>query len=239
VTADYTTVDHQLRESDAYAQAKYGITLRWLRDHRHGARLYNIGCGGGLFNRMAVEAGFRVEGFEPDAVAYELARRECPARMCAVHPFGLDEIGGDALADVIVMHDVLEHIGDDKGAVARLRELIVDDGRLILSVPALPALFGFHDEQLGHHRRYTRRSLRSILSPAFDVRQIRYFGLGFVPVTAYYSRVRRRPYPMPAESGAVSRAFRALCALEGRVPVPLGTSLVCLARPRQMGERAA
>jgi hypothetical protein len=138
------------------------------------------------------------------------------------------------------MHDVLEHIEDDRAALARLHRLLVEDGHLVLSVPALPSLFGFHDEQLGHYRRYTRRSLRSVLSAAFDVQRMRYFGLGFLPITAYYSRFRRRPYPIGSVgSGVVSRAFRGLCALEARVPSPLGTSLVCLARPRLIGRRAA
>lgn len=233
MTVEYTAADHEFRESDAYAQAKYAITMRWLRDRSAGSLLYNIGCGSGLFNRMAVDAGFRVEGFEPDLVAYELARRDCPDRMCAVHPYGLDEIRGEGIADVIVMHDVLEHIEDDSAAVTRLGRLLVDDGRLVLSVPALPSLFGFHDEQLGHYRRYTRRSLRRVISKAFDIERLRSFGFSLVPVTAYYSRLRRRPYPTgSAGSGLLSRAFNGLCSIEAHVPTPLGTSLVCLARPR-------
>jgi SAM-dependent methyltransferase len=236
VTEEYTAADHEFRESDAYAQAKYAITMRWLRERPAGSRLYNVGCGSGLFNRMAVEAGFRVEGFEPDPVAYEMARRDCPARMCAVHQCGLDGIKGEGVADVIVMHDVLEHIDDDDAAVKRLHALLVEGGRLVLSVPAMPSLYGYHDEQLGHYRRYTRGSLRRVVSRAFDVERLRSFGLSLVPITAYYSRLRRRPYPTgSAESGVLSRAFSGLCSLESHVPTPVGTSLVCLARPRRHG----
>jgi 2-polyprenyl-3-methyl-5-hydroxy-6-metoxy-1,4-benzoquinol methylase len=236
VSVEYTATDHEFRESDAYAQAKYAITLRWLRDRPSGALLYNIGCGGGLFNRMAVQAGYRVEAFEPDPAAYELARKDCPDRDCVVHPFGLDGVEGEGAADVVVMHDVLEHIDDDRAAVERLRRLIVDDGRLVLSVPAMPSLFGYHDEQLGHYRRYTRRTLEAALVPAFEIDRLRYFGLTFVPITAYYSRLRQRPYPTASgETGLLGRAFRSLCSLEARVPAPLGTSLVSLARPRTAG----
>jgi SAM-dependent methyltransferase len=153
---------------------------------------------------------------------------------------GLDEVEGEGVADVIVMHDVLEHIADDRAAVARLWRLMVEDGRLVLSVPALPSLFGFHDEQLGHHRRYTRRALQAVLASAFSIERLRYFGFSLVPITAYYSRLRRRPYPTgSAESGLLSRAFGSLCSLEARIPTPLGTSLVCLARPRRDVSRAA
>jgi 2-polyprenyl-3-methyl-5-hydroxy-6-metoxy-1,4-benzoquinol methylase len=238
VSTEYAAIDHELRESDAYGQGKYRITLRWLADCRRGSLLYNVGCGGGLFNRMAVDAGFRVEAFEPDRVAFELARRDSPQHDCAVHRLGVGEIEGERIADVIVMHDVLEHIEDDTNVIERLRQLLVQDGVLVLSVPALPALFGFHDEQLGHYRRYMRRSLRHALSQQFDILHLRYYGLAFLPVTAYYSRFRRRPYPTPAsESGLMSAAFRAVCAVEGRVPMPIGTSLICLARPRISGTR--
>ncbi len=233
MSSSYTAVDHEFRESDAYAQGKYNVTLRWLRNRSTGPLLYNIGCGGGLFNRMAVDAGFRVEAFEPDPVAYELARRDSPNRGCALHPIGIDAIEGEGVADVIVMHDVLEHIDDDCTVVEHLQRLLARDGVLIMSVPALPSLFGFHDEQLGHYRRYTRRTLQRALNEHFEILHLRYYGMTFVPITAYYSRFRRRPYPTrSAESGVFSGAFRGLCALEGRIPTPIGTSLICLARPR-------
>jgi 2-polyprenyl-3-methyl-5-hydroxy-6-metoxy-1,4-benzoquinol methylase len=236
VSTEYTAIDHEWRESDAYASGKYCITLRWLRDRRQRSLLYNVGCGGGLFNRMAVDAGFRVEAFEPDPTAFELARRDSPQRHCTLHPISVDEIEGASVADVIVMHDVLEHIEHDTEAVERLRELLVPDGVLVLSVPALPSLFGFHDEQLGHYRRYTRRLLRRTLKGQFDILHLRYYGLAFLPVTAYYSRLRRRPYPASAsESGLMSAAFRAVCSVEARVPTPIGTSLIALARPRHSG----
>jgi SAM-dependent methyltransferase len=239
VSTEYAAADHELRESDAYGQSKYRITVRWLHDRSAGSLLYNVGCGGGLFNRMAVGAGFRVEAFEPDPVAFELARRDNPQHDIALHRIGIDEIEGEGVADVIVMHDVLEHIEDDASVVRRLRTLLATHGRLVISVPALPSLFGFHDDQLGHYRRYTRRSLQRVLRDHFDILRLRYFGFAFIPVTAYYSRLRRRPYPVgSAASGVTSAAVRALCAVEARVPTPLGTSLICLARPRSAGSRA-
>jgi 2-polyprenyl-3-methyl-5-hydroxy-6-metoxy-1,4-benzoquinol methylase len=54
-----------------------------------------------------------------------------------------------------VLHDVLEHIDSENAAIERIFELLTDDGILVISVPALDGLFGFHDEQLGHFRRYS------------------------------------------------------------------------------------
>jgi hypothetical protein len=89
-------------------------------------------------------------------------------------------------------------------------------------------LYGLHDEMLGHYRRYDRRSLTRVLTPHFTIERMRTFGFAFIPVTAFYSRWRRKPYPTGPAGGAslVSRAFGAVCAIEARVPLPLGTSLL-------------
>ena len=116
----------------------------------------------------------------------------------------------------------------------RYAELVRPGGVLVLSVPSQPWLFGLHDEQLGHHRRYTRRSLRGALEPRFEIVRLRAYGLTFLPLTLWYSKLARRPYPTQAASsgGAVGRAFGAMCQLESRVPAPIGTALVVEARPR-------
>lgn len=229
VDADYTQIDHEARKDDAYARAKYDITLRWLGLGR-GRTMYHIGCGSGVFNAMAVEAGFSVQAFEPDPAAADLAAAAAPSQGCTITMAGLQDVPGEAVADVIVMHDVLEHIEDEAGAVAHLRRLSRNGAVLVISVPALPALFGYHDEQLGHFRRYTRRSLHRALEPTFAVKRMRYFGFSFIPLALLFSRILRRPYPVAAgeeQPGLVSRLADAACAAEARIRVPIGTSIVC------------
>ena len=231
---DYTIADHEFRDDDAYAFGKYRLTLRWLESLGTRGTLLNIGCGAGQFNALAAGLGFTVHGFEPDPEAFALALGNLPPERCDVQQLGIEEIPGERVADVIVMHDVLEHIEDEASTVARLATLLKPDGVLVTSVPALPTLFGYHDEQLGHFRRYTRRTLRAALQPAFRIDRLRYYGTTMVPVTLWFSRIRRAPYPTAdaAGGGFTGRALGALCRAEARIPGPLGTSLVCMARPR-------
>jgi SAM-dependent methyltransferase len=228
----YTADDHEFRDDDAYAKAKYAITLRWLGPAA-GRSLRNVGCGSGLFNEMAAAAGFVVEGWEPDGEACARARASSPPGV-VVHHAGLDAVPADRGADVVVLHDVLEHIDDDAGAVRRLRAILAPTGTLVVSVPAHMWLFGYHDEQLGHFRRYTPRTLRAVLEPEFRVRRLRSFGFAFIPVTLVFSRWRRAPYPTGAagKPGLVGRVFRAACGLEARLALPLGTSVISEAVPR-------
>jgi SAM-dependent methyltransferase len=238
VDLGYTAADHDFRESDDYAGAKYALTLRWLGPAR-GRKLLNIGCGSGHFNALAHAAGFSVESCEPDPDAYAHALEAAPAGV-VVHNKGLFDVPFTGTADVVVMHDVLEHIEDEAGAVSALHGFVAPAGTLIVSVPALQALFGLHDEQLGHFRRYSRKTLKQALGAQFEVRKLRYFGFSLLPVTFWFSRWRRQPYPTSAVAGPsmVGRLFRALCSLESRVAAPLGTSLVCEAAPKtRSGER--
>ena len=231
---DYTTTDHEFRDDDSYALGKYELTSRWLRNLDARGTLVNIGCGAGQFNAMAVELGFTVLGFEPDPKAFALAVAHLPSERCEVQQLGIEEIPGEHIADVIVMHDVLEHIEDETSTVKRLATLLKPRGVLVLSVPALPSLFGFHDEQLGHYRRYTRRTLNAALESTFIIDRMRYYGTTMIPITLWYSRIRRQPYPTASVGGSsiAGRGLAALCRAEERIPGPLGTSLVCLARPR-------
>jgi SAM-dependent methyltransferase len=231
---DYTACDHEFRDDDIYARTKYEITLRWLRGIPRPSHLANVGCGSGVFNQMAVDAGFVVTGYEPDPDAFRLAQDRLPPHDCRLEAKGLEAIPTSQPADVVVMHDVLEHIEDEQRAVNHLREIVTDHGHVVLSVPAMPSLFGLHDEELGHFRRYTRRKLRRALDPSFEIIRLRSFGAAFIPITAYYSRWRRTPYPVDRATGAgvSARVVHGLCGFESRVRLPIGTSLLCEVRPR-------
>lgn len=69
--------------------------------------------------------------------------------------------------DAITLLDVLEHVIDDHGFLSTLAEQsLAPGGSVIISVPAYPELFTRHDIDLGHHRRYTLRTLAALLASA-------------------------------------------------------------------------
>lgn len=234
----YTQSDHRARVRDPYAAAKYRLTIAWLKEAGClGEEIFNIGCGSGVFTIMAAEAGLRVRAFEPDPNAFEMAVASQPPG-CSVESLGLSDIPGREIASVIVMHDVLEHIADEDAAVRDVHRLLRTGGLLVLSVPAMPSLFGYHDEELGHYRRYTKASLRAALRPRFDIEHLRYFGMTFIPVTLWFSRLRRKPYAVGGTQSLLT-LFDAACRLEQRIATPVGTSLICLARPIRESQGAS
>lgn len=65
--------------------------------------------------------------------------------------------------DTVICLNVLEHIRDDAGTLARIRTILQPGGRLILLVPNDPSAYGTLDEALGHFRRYTREGLAELV----------------------------------------------------------------------------
>ena len=72
---------------------------------------------------------------------------------------------------------MLEHIEDDIRALRLFRELVAPTGgQVLIFVPAVQAAYGPLDAALGHHRRYSKRTLRRAPStrPASTLVTLRY-----------------------------------------------------------------
>jgi hypothetical protein len=64
------------------------------------------------------------------------------------------------------MINVLEHIGDDIGALRTARSWLAQRGWIFVFVPSHRALFGSLDDKYRHVRRYSERELRRALASA-------------------------------------------------------------------------
>jgi SAM-dependent methyltransferase len=141
--------------------------------------------------------------------------------------------------DAVSFLDVLEHLDDPQTALLEAHRVLQPDGRLIINVPAHRWLWSPSDVSLGHHRRYTRRMLRKeLVAAGFEPELTTHVFSWLVPPVWF---VRRLARPSNAELGLDRRslpidvASLVLTALErmtiGRVSLPLGTSVLCVARP--------
>ena len=135
--------------------------------------------------------------------------------------------------DTVICLNVLEHIEDDVASLAAMRGLLVPGGRVVLLVPALPALYGTLDRALGHFRRYTRPELIAKLQETGLVpRHLEYFNLAGIPGWWVTGRLLRRPL-IPAASLRWYDALVPLFRLERLLPWRVGQSLIAI------GEAAA
>jgi SAM-dependent methyltransferase len=93
----------------------------------------DVGCGEGVFGASLGVRGARVTGIELDVRAAEVAAR----RLSRVLSLRAEEAVGSlgTRPDVIVLADVLEHLGDPFGVLRTLRDALSPGGRLVFSVP--------------------------------------------------------------------------------------------------------
>ncbi len=101
--------------------------------------------------------------------------------------------------DTVFALNVVEHIEDDQLAINNARTLLKKGGNLVILVPAYPALYNHFDQALGHYRRYTRKSLGSVLRKSgFNLLHQQYFNLAGI-AGWYVSGKLQRHQTIPAE----------------------------------------
>ncbi len=64
--------------------------------------------------------------------------------------------------DSVFALNVVEHIEDDRKAIANCKKLLKKGGQLVILVPAFQNIFNHFDTALGHYRRYTAKSLATV-----------------------------------------------------------------------------
>jgi hypothetical protein len=75
---------------------------------------------------------------------------------------------------VIVYIDVLEHIENDVDELSRAATLLKESGHLIVLSPAHQWLYTPFDREIGHYRRYSKKSLIEITPLRLRCVELRY-----------------------------------------------------------------
>jgi len=115
---------------------------------------------------------------EPDAGMSAVIRRQiedgslpgcCEARNGTIRDFG----DGNRF-DAIVYIDVLEHIESDRGELSKAADLLKESGFLIVLSPAHQWLYTPFDQEIGHYRRYSKKSLLNVAPRRLRCVKLRY-----------------------------------------------------------------
>lgn len=155
------------------------------------ARILDAGCGWGITLDRLKQLGFRADGMDISRQALERIDRPNRRLIEADLTAGWPEIADRY--DAILALDVIEHLDDDRGAVARLGGLLKPGGTMVVSVPALPDLFSEYDALQGHRRRYLPETLRAAFDgTGLEVDRVLWWGQWMVPILRR-QRSRSRP----------------------------------------------
>lgn len=225
--------DFLIRQVDPYAFAKYKILLSWLKNISN-KEILVIGSGSGEFTAMLAKQGALVTALDISQECIDLTLATAKQFQVNVQTVvaSLENFHSEKMYDVIVATDVIEHIENDNEACKKINSLLKTDGQLIITVPALQYLFGYHDEILGHYRRYSKRQLLQLVKKYFSVKNCRYYGFLLIPVALVISRWLRKPYPvqkvghLSEKEGLLPKIVRFVFQFEQKISLPSGTSLL-------------
>lgn len=157
-----------------------------------GNLILEVGCGAGSQLEELSKYG-RVVGCDINHQA--LAAAEKRGFSVFYQDIG-QEIKVDCQYDVVCAFDVLEHIKDDRQALANIYKLLKPGGLFIFTVPAFPALFSAHDIYLQHQRRYSRRGLKRLLAAGgLKVYSLYYWNFILFPFIAGRRLITRKSLP--------------------------------------------
>lgn len=206
---------------------------RWLLERGApyvGRRVLDLGAGLGthtawLADRADVVA---VEADQEHVRALERRFADAPA-VRVVHA-DAERLDLAETFDTVVCFNVLEHVAADEEALRRVCDRLEPGGRLLLLVPAHPALYGATDRTVLHERRYGKEELRrKLVEAGFEVETLRHVN----PVGAIGWLVSSRLLghaDVPARPLRLYDRLVPLLRTLDRLRLPFGLSLWALAR---------
>jgi SAM-dependent methyltransferase len=201
-----------------------------------GQRVVEVGCGIGNFTGMLLDR---------EAVASLDVEAQCVERLKTRYSdrpnlqVFCGDAGGAALSelrrfrpDSFVCLNVLEHIADDRKALSEMTAMLPPGGVIVLIVPAFEALYGPLDHNLGHYRRYTRKSMIDLATAVgLEVKTARYMNLaGFFGWWANSHLFRRESQSSKQIEFFDRFAVAAVSRIEACIPPPFGLSLFAVLR---------
>jgi SAM-dependent methyltransferase len=204
------------------------------------AQILEAGCGPGGNLAMLQRFG-EVAAIEPDeeSRAYAAERNGVDVR-AGLLPQTAPDFGRPF--DLVAAFDVIEHVPDDAGAVARLGEYLKPGGFMITTVPAYGWMWSEHDAAHHHQRRYDLKAYRRLFENAgLKVRRASHFNtLLFPPIAAV--RLAKNAagrsggddtMPSPAVNGVLKTVFGLERGLLAAADLPFGVSILLIAQRPQ------
>jgi len=179
----------------------------------HGV-FFELGGGNGYVSKYIQDHGYDVVLMEPSISGIENARRRGVVNLvCSTVERA--QLNGKSVP-AIGIFDVLEHMPDDEHFLRNIKEILVRNGRLYITVPAYNFLWSTEDVFAGHFRRYTLARVSALLKKAgFDSEYATYF---FSPLAVPLFLLRRIPYAIGVRKAVtVKRAKSELILDEGLV----------------------
>jgi len=246
--AIWTILKYSFTDDDDNADAGY-VTLRRLRNAKGyndwvwslldpyvGDRVLEVGCGVGNFTHYLRQRDYVLATDNNEEYLDMLRTSVEHLDQIEVENIDWEHADFEALRahefDTILCLNVLEHIENDRGALAAFASILPPKGRLVLQVPAMQSIYGEIDRAIGHYRRYEETPLRHLLEDAgFEVESLRFFN---VPGIAgwYVNAVLLGRSAVPGVQARMANLLVPLLRLEQKFSPRFGMALIAVGRKK-------
>lgn len=190
-SSEYSAMYHC--ENDMWWYKGLRDVLKYTLKDKKNAIIIDAGCGTGKNMEFLKQLGHQVYGFDVSEKAVEFSKQR-----------GLDTVVlGDIntvaypanYADVLLSIDVLTILSqqDIDTFMNKAHEILKKNGLLLIHVAALPVLFSQHDIVCNLKRRYTKKSMKTMLKQYlfFEIQKISYRMFFLFPLIASIKLIKK------------------------------------------------
>jgi 16S rRNA A1518/A1519 N6-dimethyltransferase RsmA/KsgA/DIM1 with predicted DNA glycosylase/AP lyase activity len=211
---------------------------RWILNCFHPYmtdRVIEVGAGQGTMSQLIAEKCKHFIAIEPDEKNCQMIQEKLKdfKHTKTFHGFLSDFPKEAQRANSIVYINVLEHIEDEVAELTMAKQLLAENnGYLLIFVPALQALYGAVDRQVGHYRRYSKKYLTDLLENKLDMKiiKIKYFDIvGVLPwyiLSCLMKLTGQNPTTVKIYDKVV---VPIMSKIEKHLPMPIGKNIYAIA----------
>lgn len=177
----------------------FSLLKQYLTSSPAQTKLLDYGCGSGYLVGQLQRAGYDAYGqdISPEAIAF--GQQRGIKRLAAAKGSRINF--SDNYFDLVLALDVVEHIADDRAALAELARVLRPAGIAIITVPAYQWLWGKQDVVARHYRRYRLQQLIRLVERNTNLRPLKksYFNTLLFPGVIIF-RLLDKLFPIQRQS---------------------------------------
>ena len=202
-----------------------------------GERPFELGSGSGIYAEEIIKSQERIDSFtvsEVSFISFEVLRKKFHEQTKVTLVDLTQQYRPKKLHTSFLSWNVLEHIEDDVSALKLANQFCEPNSLVFAVVPAFPSLMSQFDLKIGHHRRYTKKTLREKAQKAdlVDINVQYLNSIGWIGWFLFIKLAGGSP-----KNGVLLKVFDSfvvpvLSKLEGRISVPFGQSAILSARTK-------
>ncbi len=199
-------------------------------------KVLDFGCGSGLCVDELAKVGYDSYGLDISEDAVNFGKAQGIKHLGIIE--GQEINFPDATFEAVCTLDVLEHLEDERWALAEIERVLKPDGVVVIMVPAYMFLWGIQDETSHHYRRYTKGAFLKKIKQSTTLSVVRasYFNTFlFLPITlvrfaSRFLRIKARESDFDINSPFLNKMFSTIFGVERKlltyISFPFGVSIL-------------